>query len=292
MTVDLTTGDRAAMLSLISRARYRLAYHPGKGGIIGKKYFYTHLAERDSSQHMAVQNVDLLRQFGIRSDNLAIDFSIPADARLFIRSVFAENKITGHDKVVHVHLTSRWLFKCWRDEYMAEVINWLLERGVKVVLTSSPEPKEIRKAQNVIRLCRPPAGNGQCLIDLCGSTTIKQLAAVSAEADLFLGVDSAPMHIAASVGTPVVALFGPSSATLWGPWDNNNSIENPYPLRNGLQSSGVHTVIQRDWECMPCHKDGCNGSKRSRCLEDILPEEIADIVLGKLEVLSGIERLC
>ena len=63
--------------------------------------------------------------------------------------------------------------------------------------------------------------HGSRLIDLCGKTNIKQLAAISEVSDLFFGVDSAPMHIAAAVGTPVVALFGPSGAFHWGPWDNN-----------------------------------------------------------------------
>jgi heptosyltransferase-3 len=44
------------------------------------------------------------------------------------------------------------------------------------------------------------------------------VAALAARARLFVGVDSAPMHIAAAVGTPVVALFGPSNERVWGPW--------------------------------------------------------------------------
>ena len=63
-------------------------------------------------------------------------------------------------------------------------------------------------------------GDASQLLDLCGRTTIKQLAALSEQSSVFLGVDSAPMHIAAAVGTPVVALFGPSRAFCWGPWDN------------------------------------------------------------------------
>jgi heptosyltransferase-3 len=268
MTVDLTSGDRAAMLSLISRARYRLAYNPGKRGLRGKKYFYTHLAERDSSRHMVVQNVDLLRQFGIRSANIAVDFFIPEDARSFIRGVFNENGIAGNDKVVHVHPTSRWLFKCWKDEYMADVINWLLGRGVKVVLTSSPEPKEIRKAQSIIRLCRPPAGNDPCLIDLCGRTTIKQLAAVSAMSDLFFGVDSAPMHIAAAVGTPVLAIFGPSGAHNWGPW-------------YGGEGRSPHTVVKRERACPHCTGSRCHDEV-CRYLLEIKPSEITRIMEGYL----------
>jgi heptosyltransferase-3 len=66
------------------------------------------------------------------------------------------------------------------------------------------------------------------------------------------------MHIAAAVGTPVIALFGPSGEFNWGPWGNG------------------HVVIKKDWECRPCGKDGCQGSKRSRCLEEITEEEVLE----------------
>jgi heptosyltransferase-3 len=45
-----------------------------------------------------------------------------------------------------------------------------------------------------------------------------------------------------------------------------------------MQSFGVNTVIQRDWDCIPCGQDGCNGTKKSRCLDDISPGEIMAVI--------------
>ena len=302
MTVDLTSGDRAALISFASGAKYRLASDTGKDGFPGKRYFYTHLAKNDSSQHMVLQNLDVVRQFGISTENLIVDIFIPEDARTFVKNVFEKNNIPPltkggprEGKVIHVHPTSRWLFKCWKDEYMAEVISWLLNMGIKVVVTSSSDKKEMDKARKILSLVSYQlSAISHQLIDLCGKTNIKQLAAISEASELFLGVDSAPMHIAAAVGTPVIALFGPSGAFHWGPWDNNYREQGaesrgqgtPYSERNGIQTFGIHTVIQKNRECIPCGEDGCHGSKISRCLEDITPDDIKNILAKKLRELQ------
>ena len=62
--------------------------------------------------------------------------------------------------------------------------------------------------------------------------------------------------------------------------------ETPYPKRNGIQTFGIHTVIQQDWKCIPCGKDGCDGSKTSRCLEEIKTEEVINILKGKLKAIK------
>jgi heptosyltransferase-3 len=83
------------------------------------------------------------------------------------------------------------------------------------------------------------------------------LAALAARAKLFIGVDSAPMHIAAAVQTPTVALFGPSGELEWAPWG----------VRHRIVASTEHA-------CRPCGNDGCGGGKVSECLTR-LPVEAA-----------------
>lgn len=276
MAVDLTSGDRAAVMSLLSGARYRLASDPGGRGFPGKRRLYTHLAPRDQRGHMVLQNLGVLRRFGVDTGDLRVDFFIPEEARASVNRILREGGLGAGDLLAHVHPTSRWLFKCWPDGRMAEVINWLAGQGVKVVVTSSPSLREMERAKGIMSLVTASG-----VIDLCGKTTIKELAAVSERADLFFGVDSAPMHIAAAAGTPVVALFGPTWAPFWGPWDNSNPGAQ-YPGRNGFQTSGVHTVFQTEDECVPCGRDGCDGSKRSRCLEELAQEDIKRHLSGKL----------
>jgi hypothetical protein len=93
------------------------------------------------------------------------------------------------------------------------------------------------------------AACGADTVDLSGQLTLKQLAALTGHAKLFVGVDSAPMHIAAAMGTPVVALFGPSGELEWGPWRVANRV-----------------IVSDAHPCRPCGNDGCGGGKVSECL--------------------------
>lgn len=146
---------------------------------------------------------------------------------------------------------------------MANVIDWLeVERRMKVILTTSPEEKELKKIKSILSLCKSRP------LSLAGLLTLKQLAVLSQKCKLFMGIDSAPMHIAAAVGTPVIALFGPTGEFNWGPWGNG------------------HTIIKKDWKCRPCGMDGCNRTKRSLCLEAITPEEVKRAIDLKLNAFA------
>jgi len=261
MTVDLTSGDRSAIISFLSGARYRLAYNPKGKGFLGKRYLYTHLAEKDNSKHMILQNLELLEQFGITTENTDVDFFIPEEAKVSVREIFIQNNIKGNDTIVHIHPTSRWLWKCWKDEYMAEVIGWLIDRGMRVVITSAPDEKEMEKAKRILSLPSSRITHHTShILDLCGKTSIKQLVAVSEASALFIGVDSAPMHIAAAVKTPVIALFGPSGENIWGPYGN------------------THIVITKELPCKPCKKGSCEGIELRDCMTAIKPDDVKEAV--------------
>jgi heptosyltransferase-3 len=149
---------------------------------------------------------------------------------------------------IHLHPTSRWLFKCWPAERMAALITSLQAQGHRIVITAAPATEELMMAKNIL------AGLPQPVVDLSGQLSLKQLAALTARAKLFIGVDSAPMHIAAAMGTPTVALFGPSGEIEWGPWQV------------------PHRILTSTHTCRPCGNDGCGGGKVSECLSDIQVE--------------------
>ncbi len=281
LSVDLTGGDRAAIVSFLSGARYRLAWNPGKKGFTGKRFLYTHLADIDKQKHIVLQNLEVLKHFSITTANTDIDFFIPEDARLSVKKIFKDNNIKDNDTVVHIHPTSRWFFKCWKDEYMAEVISWLINKGIKVVITSAPDKREMEMAKRILSLVSslisPEAGlregslrhPSSLPLNLCGRTTTKELAAISEVSDLFLGVDSAPMHIAAAVKTPVIALFGATDENVWGPYGKG------------------HIVITKNLPCKPCKKGMCQDIQLRECMTAIKPDDAKEAVS---KILDGENR--
>jgi heptosyltransferase III len=120
-----------------------------------------------------------------------------------------------------------------------------------VLLTAAPNASEMAMIEGIQAQLAQPA------FSLAGKLSLKQLAALTARAKLFVGVDSAPMHIAAAMRTPVVALFGPSGEKHWGPWTAKHRV-----------------VANNGYSCRPCGIDGCGGSKVADCLVTLPVEAV------------------
>jgi heptosyltransferase-3 len=101
--------------------------------------------------------------------------------------------------------------------------------------------------------------------DLSGQLSLQELAALIAGARCFIGLDSVAMHLSAAIGTPCVALFGPSDEKSWGPW------------------MVKHRVVAASHSCRPCNLDGCGNGKISDCLQAINPIMVLDTVIALIE---------
>lgn len=246
LIVHLTDHWRGAWLAQLLRPRAAVA--PARPGWFWKSSF-THRYPMAGNRHTVETNLDALRRLGIQvgeaEKRLVLVPGAEAEAR--VDALLAANGLAPKG-FIHAHPTSRWLFKAWTEEKNARLLAGLVRDGHRVVLTSAPDAKEKAIAARILE----QAGPG--IVDLSGQLTLREMGALTARARLFFGADSAPMHIAAAVGTPVVALFGPSSESVWGPW------------------MVPHRVVTSAHPCRPCGFDGCGGGKVSECLTT-LPEE-------------------
>lgn len=282
--IDLKGGDRSAIISYFSGAKKRVGIK--SDGFLGKKYLYTEIFETDGQKHTVLQHLEVIEKMGIKHGKPEILLNVSEEEKEWARNLIFHS---SNHKLVHIHPTSRLFYKCWKDEYMAEVIKWFVTNNFRVVLTSSGEARELKKIESILSYTSyfpyELSKEYSPIINLAGKLTLRQLIAVSSICDMFFGVDTGPMHIAAALGKPTVALFGPSGAFNWGPWDNEaHGI--PYPKRNGIQRFGKNIVIQKDWDCIPCLKDDCRGKKISDCLFEIKPTEVIEILKEEIRKIK------
>ncbi|MBI4026200.1 MAG: putative lipopolysaccharide heptosyltransferase III [Verrucomicrobia bacterium] len=267
MAVDLTSADRAAWLAWFSGARFRLARDPDGKGFFGKWLLYTHIAPHsdDPDLHEVKKNLGVLEHFGMAVSHPRLELFISSSDRAtadrtlrdFGLGAGAPPDADGRARFVLVHPTSRWLFKCWEDARFAALIDWV-QTSLRhpVIATCGPDPREIERARRVLSLC---STNPHAIL---GVLSLAQWAALARKAMLFIGVDSAPMHIATSQGTPCLALFGPTGFQNWRPW-------------------GVcHEVLVHDCPCSRDRRSHCDwrpGLTRA-CMNAIALEEMKESV--------------
>ena len=123
-------------------------------------------------------------------------------------------------------------------------------------------------------------------LNLAGQLSLAETAELIAPAKLFAGPDTAVTHIAAAVGTPTIALFGPSNPVKWGPWPKGwANPASPWPWR-GSKRQGNVTLIQGPGDCVPCMLEGCDRHihSDSQCLQEISK---ADVIAAAEAILSG-----
>ena len=242
LIVHLTDHWRGAWLAQLLRPRWSVA--PARPGWAWKACFsHRFPLPKGTPRHTVEANLDALRRVGLypTGDEKRLVMVPGPEAEAKVDALLAQHGLAARG-FLHVHPTSRWLFKAWTDEANAELLARLAADGHRLVVTGAPNAREQAIVKRILERAQAP------VVDLSGALTLREMGALAARARLFLGVDSAPMHIAAAMGTPVVALFGPSGEREWGPW------------------MVPHRVVASDHSCRPCGNDGCGGGKLSECL--------------------------
>ena len=174
---------------------------------------FTHLTIPEG-EHVVLNNLSVLKPLELKELKTNLTMSYTADDWKNIDQRLLDLGV--HSSYVVIQPTARQIFKCWDDEKFSEVIDALQSRGYQVVLTSGPSKEDLECVNNIANGCRTKP-----VIELAGKTTFPELGALIAHAALFIGVDSAPMNIAAAVNTPIVCLFGATNHIFWRPWTDN-----------------------------------------------------------------------
>lgn len=174
---------------------------------------FTHLAP-PKGNNVVESNLSVLAPLGLNSYVAETTMSYNPNCWERVRQEL--NKAGVGERYVVIQPTARQIFKCWENEKFSRVIDALHDRGIEVVLTSGPGADDLACIDAIAKGCKQPP-----VTALAGQVSFPELGALVDHAILFIGVDSAPGHIAAAVKTPLIALFGATDHIFWRPWSNN-----------------------------------------------------------------------
>lgn len=179
-----------------------------------------------------------------------------------------------------LHPYPKFNYKMWQRAGWADVARWLHARGYRIALTGSADPAEVSYTAAVA--ADMPAGT----LNLVGRLTLGAAGCLLSRAAVYLGPDTALTHMAAALGTPTVALYGPTNPVKWGPWPASQSADrNPW-RHQGSQRTGNVTLVQGVGACVPCHVEGCD--RRVESFSDCLLQLPAARVIAALRNSLGI----
>ena len=246
MVISLGNHPSALWLSWFLRPRYNVA--PRRAGPLARLWAknFTQVVKypANTRRHQIELNLDALRMFGVfpgeEERNLVL---VPGDdAEASVRNRLAAAGLAPGGFVV-VHAPASLAYKQLPPARTARLIEELVKDGERVVLTGAPAKSDLALVGAIRGACRADT------VDFSGQLSMKELAALIGHAKLVIAVDSAPVHIAAAMQTPVVAIFGPTNEYIWSPWRVPHRV-----------------VASNRHPCRPCHNAGCGGSGVSDCL--------------------------
>ncbi|QKJ89059.1 Lipopolysaccharide heptosyltransferase III [Paramixta manurensis] len=213
LIVNLTDQWIVAMLVRMIRAKVKISQDYTHRQASFWRNSFTHLAPL-KGENVVESNLSVLDVLQLKSRCTETTMSYKAEHWQRIQHELAKFGVGEHYVVIQP--TARQIFKCWDDEKFSQLIDALHARGYDVVLTSGPGESDLACVHAIATGCKTAP-----VTALAGKTSFPELGALIDHADLFIGVDSAPGHIAAAVNTPIICLFGATDHVFWRPWSKN-----------------------------------------------------------------------
>ena len=248
ITVDFQNNRASHLLAALCLAPQRLGYANAKFGFLLNRGIKDDVKGLDPVSHQ----FHVLKQLGIELEDPALELWPGGTDDAVVSDFLGGNWVTAVKGVVGVNVgaSRKGRSKVWPRQQMARFCAEMAKKDVRVVLTGTAA--DCRDAEELARQL-PQAK----LVNACGRFTVNQLACLIRKCSVYVSGDSAPLHIAAAVSTPFVALFGPTD-----------------PARH-LPPAKQFVLIRKGLPCSPCYKPDC---RNVRCMEAITGEEVVQAV--------------
>ena len=260
------TSYRNAFIPYMARIPMRIG-----SNYRGRATFLTSSVPYNVNQHEVERYLNILqllnyddqlltmRTFNPNDSESKLEFWHSDNDRETVTNKLLKNGISSTDTLIAINIGTTWQTKQWNIRNFSELIKHItdIQHNIRIIITGSESEQslshELPKSDRVV--------------NLVGKTDILQLGALLEKCELCISCDSGPMHIAAAVGTPTIALFGPTDPMRHRPYGEN------------------HTIIEKPVYCRPCYKTYCHRKDEPNvCMNEITVQDVANEITRKLRI--------
>lgn len=239
----------SALLCFFAGIKERIGYDTEHRGI-----FLTKKVKYDAVKHESLSMLDVLQADGINIKDTYLENWINPESEEKVKKLFEQNNISPNMKKVVVSATASNDGKTWDIKNFIEIIKYLSdEKKQQVIFIGAPSDKELYEKMDFgSELNIKP-------VNLCGQVNLKDSLAVLKNVDYILGNDSGTLHMASSVGTKVIGIYGPMPFEKW----------------KALGEGNIH--IKADLPCMPCSLKGKCQNNRA-CMKSVTVDTVKQAI--------------
>ncbi len=252
----LHPSNRSHWIPWLARIPVRIGYHRKLPWLLTHRLAHR---KQEGRQHESAYTLEMLQVFGITSVAPAPHVTVQASAAKRIEELLGESGIAPSDRLVGIHPSASCISKRWLPERFADVADRLVVQERAKICVVAGEADTIH-AHAVIQRMRQPA------LNLAGRLNVAELAALLRRCQVLISNDSGPVHVAAAVGTPVVAIFGRNQRGLspqrWGPIGDS------------------HVILHKEVGCVTCLAHACDIE--FLCLTALTADEVFRAVVSVL----------
>ena len=238
-----------ALIVYLAGIPQRVGYDEKKRG-----KFLTHKVEYlDGVVHRSDYYLNIIESFGVPVHDRKCQLSVSQKAKRDVEEILKSHNINENDFLMVINPGGNWSLKQWpMENFSTLVCGFIGVPNSKIAISGTLKDSSLVKEMKGLALHEA--------IDLTGQTDLKQLMALMSRADVVVSADSGPLHIANSVGSDVIGIFGPTRPEITGP-----------------RGSGKAIVIQHDVGCNqePCYYLQCPDNI---CMKSVTVEDVTEII--------------
>jgi len=245
ISIDLQNNRRSHLLAFLSMIPERFGFENGKfSGLLNRKTGLPRKALGPVEHQGCV-----LGLLGVTGMDPRLELWSEEGSEAWLKNLLEANWIKEKHKVVGICISAskKWPSKNWGVSRFVALSDMLAkEKGIRVILIGTDADDRCAREFMERSASKP--------VDLTGKTDIPQFISLIKRCNVVVTGDSAPMHVAAAVGTPFVVIFGPTD-----------------PARH-LPPAEIYKMINKKVGCSPCYKGICY--RGHKCMKNIRPQEV------------------